>query len=93
MATASLLPKALRSQKCRFGTPAFDQGVRNQRRAVDDRNQFAGLDPFLREQLDQPILDSLRRVFRCGEHLANGAFACIVVDEYEVRERPSDVDA
>jgi hypothetical protein len=60
---------------------------------VDDRNQFAGLDPFLREQLDQPILDSLRRVFRCGEHLANGAFACIVVDEYEVRERPSDVDA
>jgi hypothetical protein len=39
------------------------------------------LDTFPTEQLGQPALDALGRIFRRGEHLTNGASPGFVVDE------------
>jgi hypothetical protein len=45
------IAEALRGQEGRSSTPAFDQGVSDQRRAVDDRTQLTSLDIFPLEQL------------------------------------------
>jgi hypothetical protein len=75
------VPETLRRQERGHGALAFDQGVRNQRGAVDYRAEAPGLDAFLAEQLDEPLLDRFGRVFRCREHLTHGESPSFVLDE------------
>src|SRR3712207_8728282 len=52
-------------------TTLFRSGVGDQRRAVDDRLELVRCDALALQQVDQPILDGLGRVFRGGQNLAD----------------------
>ena len=91
MATASRKPSVV--SRAVGDAAAFDQGVRNQRRPVDDGLQPGRINAFSLQQPAQPLLDGYGRVIRCCQDFPDGLLARGVVYQDEVRERSADVYA
>ena len=87
------IAEAARREQCGAGAFALDDGVGDQRGAVDDAVHVGGLGLAALERLAQHLGDGHRRIGRRGQDLADGEVAGRVVDQDQVGEGAADVDA
>ena len=85
------IPEPFRDDERGFRTRPFDDGVRGQRRAMDDEADLAGLDPRrprgLADRGHHALLGDPRR----GQHLG-GDHVAVTELKRDVRESPANVD-
>ena len=80
-------------QECRLRSLPLDEGVGDQRRAVDDLPDCLHRLLRLGQRLGQTRLDRPRWIVRRGERLADDELSRGVVINHQIGERAADVDA
>ncbi len=78
-------------QQRRAGALSLDQRIGRERGAVDDGANGALGHPGVAQQRLHTLLDALRRILRRRQDLPDTHGARRLVDDDEIRERPSDV--